>query len=248
MVGEKMKKSILVINPNTSIEMTEDIRKTVEKIKKKDIIVEVQSPDFGPTSLESYYDYALASFGSLRLLEKNKKKYEGILVACFGDPGLYSLKEKMDIPVLGIAESSIMLANLLGQKFAILVALNKAVALMGDMLQQYGMSGKCAAIEALNISVEEVEKNKEESIKKLILIGEKVLEKGAEVIILGCAGMTGLKEEIEKELKVPVLDPVEVGYHVLEMLVENNYKISKKGLYMSPPKKYIKNKKILEEI
>lgn len=238
-------KKILVINPNTSLEMTEDIKKTISKIKSPNIEVDVLNPDFGPNTLESYYDYSLASFGSLRLMESVEKNYDGILIACFGDPGLYAMKEKMNSVVLGIAESSIMLANLLGQKFAILAALNKAVSLMTDMVQQYGMNNRCATIEALNLSVEEVEKNKEESIRKLILVGEKAISKGADVLILGCAGMTGMKDEIEKRLGVPVLDPVECGYQLLEMLVKNDYKISKKGLYMTPPIKNIKNKQLL---
>lgn len=239
------RKKILVINPNTSLEMTKDIKETIFKVKSLDIDVEINNPDFGPTSLESYYDYSLASFGCLRLMENIDTEYDGILIACFGDPGLYAMKEKMKGIVLGIAESSIMIANLLGQKFAILAALDKAVALMKDMVQQYGMNDRCATIEALNLNVEIIEKNKEESIRKLIMIGEKALSKGAEVLILGCAGMTGMKDKIEEKLGIPVLDPVECGYRVLEMLVKGEYKISKKGLYMSPPLKNIKNEHLL---
>lgn len=240
-------KKILIINPNTSLEMTQDIRKTILKIKATDIDVDIINPDFGPNTLESYYDYSLASFGCLRFIENTKNNYDGVLIACFGDPGLYAMKEKVEGLVLGIAETSIMIANLLGQKFGILAALDKAVALMTDMVQQYGMNSRCATIEALNLSVEEVEKNKEESIKKLVLIGEKAISKGADVLILGCAGMTGMKEEVEKKLGIPVLDPVECGYQILETLVRNGYSISKKGLYMAPPLKIIKNKELLYE-
>lgn len=240
-----MSKKILILNPNTSEEMTKDIEITIEKYKSSDVETVVTKPDFGAQSLESFYDYTLAAFGCIRLLEKEKNNYDGVLIACFGDPGLYSIKEMLDYPVIGIAESSIMMANLMGQKFGLLVALDKAVALMTDMVGQYGMRERCAAIEPLNISVLDVEKNKEESIKKLIEVGKKAVSKGAEVLILGCAGMTGMKERIEKELGVPVIDPVECGYKVLEMMVKGNFKISKKGLYMAPPEKKIKKSELL---
>lgn len=240
-----MNKRILILNPNTSEEMTKEIETTIKKYKSEDIEAIVKKPDFGAESLESFYDYTLAAFGCIRLLEKEKNDYDGVLVACFGDPGLYAIKEMLNYPVIGIAEASIMTANLIGQKFGLLVALDKAVSLMTDMVGQYGMKEKCATIEALNISVLNVEKNKKESIKKLIEVGKKAIDKGSEVLILGCAGMTGMKEEIEKKLEVPVIDPVECGYKVLEMVVKGNFKISKKGLYMTPPKKEIKKPELL---
>lgn len=240
-----MNKRLLVLNPNTSTEMTRDIEITIEKYKSQGIEVTVKKPDFGPQSLEAFYDYTLAAFGCIRLLEKEKDNYDGVLIACFGDPGLYAVKEMLSYPVIGIAEASIAMANLMGQKFGLLVALDKAVALMTDMVGQYGMRDRCAAIEPLNISVLDVEKNKEESIKKLIEVGRVAINKGAEVLILGCAGMTGMKEGVEQALGVTVIDPVECGYKVLEMMVKGDFKISKKALYMSPPEKKIEKAKLL---
>ncbi len=240
-----MSKKLLIINPNTSYEMTKDIEITVNKYKSKDVEVIVKKPDFGPQSLESFYDYTLAAFGCIRMLEKEKNNYDGILLACFGDPGLYAVKEMLDYPAIGIAEASITMANLMGQKFGLLVALDKAKALMTDMVGQYGMKDRCAAIEPLNISVLDVEKNKKESIEKLITVGKIAIKKGADVLILGCAGMTGMKEEVEKALNVPVIDPVECGYKVLEMMVKGEFKISKKALYMTPPEKNIEKSELL---
>lgn len=122
--------NLLVVNPNTSEAMTEDIRDTVERVRSPDTTVTVTSLDFGPESLESFYDYTLASFGLCRLLEKEKDTYDGVLIACYGDPGLYAAKEICDCPVLGIAETSIALSLLMGGRFSILAASEKAVPMM----------------------------------------------------------------------------------------------------------------------
>lgn len=53
-------KKILVINPNTSEEMTADVRATVNRIKRADVEVETVHPAYGPESLESAYDTAIA--------------------------------------------------------------------------------------------------------------------------------------------------------------------------------------------
>ena len=79
---------LLIINPNTSEAMTEDIRRTILMVKNKEIDIEVIHSDFGAESLESFYDYTLASFGMIRCLKKHVKDYDGILIACFGDPGV----------------------------------------------------------------------------------------------------------------------------------------------------------------
>ena len=82
--------NLLIVNPNTSEAMTEDIRRTVEQAKSPDVSVTVTGPDFGPEALESFYDYTLAAFGLCRLLEQKTEQYDGVLIACYGDPGLYA--------------------------------------------------------------------------------------------------------------------------------------------------------------
>lgn len=224
---------ILVINPNTSGAMTKEIKKTVSKIKLSNVENNVVNPDFGPESLESFYDYSLASFGCIRVLNKIKK-YDGVLIACFGDPGLYAIKEKSQKPVIGIAEASLSFALLLGKKFSILVASNKAVPMMEDMVTQYGLKNRLASIETIGMKVLELEDSKKESVAKLVQAGEKAIKLGGEVLILGCAGMTDLKGEVEKELNVPIIDPVEIGYKMMEIMLLTGLNTSKKGIYQTP--------------
>lgn len=226
--------NILVINPNTSDKMTEDIRNTVMRVKASTTNVEVLHPDFGPEALESFYDYQLAAFGMIRLLNKKTDMYDGVLISCFGDPGLYAIKEICKCPVIGIAEASMCMAELLGSKFAILTASEKAVPMMDNMVLQYGKQDRLAGVFTLNMNVLDSEKYKEKTVKTLIDVGQKALEKGAEVLIPGCAGMTGITDQVEKILGVPVLDPVGISFNVLEMLVKSQVNISRSGLYAKP--------------
>lgn len=238
---------LLVINPNTSDAMTEDIRQTVERVKSADTETEITCLDFGPESLESFYDYALSGFGILRLLEKNRDSYDGIMVACYGDPGLYAAKEVCSCPVIGIAETSIAVSTLLGSRFAILAASRKAVPMMENMVSQYEMRGRFAGVYPLDMSVLDAEENRDMTIKRLIEEGEKAVKAGADVLILGCAGMTGLKEPVSRALEIPVLDPVETTFLTLEMMCRGGMKTSRKGIYKAPEKKKIKNELLLKE-
>jgi len=232
--------SLLVINPNTSLEMTEQIRNTIQKISHKEHEVICKNPDIGPESLESFFEYSLATVGVLRVIAEEKGKYDGILLACFGDPGLYAIKEVASVPIVGIAEASLSAALLLGQSFSILVALKKAVPMMENMVLNYGLSKRLASVEPLEISVLDLEKGRQQTIEKMLKVGKKAIDKGAEVLILGCAGMTGFSTVLEKELGVAVVDPIAVGYKVLESLVELNLNVSRCGIYAPPdPKKIL---------
>ena len=232
--------SLLVINPNTSLEMTEQIKKTIQKISHKDHEVIYKNSDIGPESLESFYEYSLATLGVLRVIAEEKGKYDGILLACFGDPGLYAIKEVAGVPIIGIAEASLSTALLLGQSFSILVALKKAVPMMENMVLNYGLSKRLASVEPLATPVLDLEKSRQQTIEKMLKVGKKAMDKGAEILILGCAGMTGFSTILEKELGITVIDPIATGYKVLESLVELNLNVSRCGIYAPPaPKKIL---------
>jgi len=230
---------ILVINPNTSEEMTNEIRKTAEKIvSPQHNVVVVHSP-IGPESIESFYEDHLATIGLIRAAKAHPDA-DAVVVACFDDPGLYALKEILDVPVVGIGEASFSVALLIGYKFSILVALDKAVALMDHMVLRYGLKDRLASVRALNIPVLDLERSPEKTLKALIETGRKAVEEDyAEVLILGCAGMTDFDVKIEKELKVPVIDPVKAGVKMAEALLDGGFKTSRRALYMSPPPKKI---------
>ena len=71
-----------------------------------------------------------------------------------------------------------------------------------------------------------------EKKEKLVQEGEKaVKEDGAEVLILGCAGMAGIDKEIEKIVGVPVIDGVVSALMLMESLIRYGVSTSKVGKY-----------------
>jgi allantoin racemase len=75
--------------------------------------------------------------------------------------------------------------------------------------------------------------NYKEKKEKLIQEGEKAIkEDGAEVLILGCAGMVGLDKEIEKIVRVPVIDGVVSALMMMESLIRYGVNTSKVGKYL----------------
>jgi len=227
---------ILVINPNTSKRMTEEIRKTAEMVKNPGTELIVTCPKKGPESLESYYEESIATMESLNIIESMQERIDAVVLACYGDPGLYAMKEILKVPVVGIAEASMVMATILGQKFSILVALDKSVSMMENLVLRHGFKDRLSSIRSVEMPVLDLEAKPEETTKKLTEAGKRAIQDGAETIILGCAGLTGFDLKLQKELGIPVIDPVKAGVKLAEALSFMGLTISKRGLYSYPPK------------
>ena len=62
-----------------------------------------------------------------RVVEAEKEGYNGVVIACYGDPGIEAAKELVKIPVVGITEASYALARILSTKFLVVVSAETAV-------------------------------------------------------------------------------------------------------------------------
>ncbi len=223
----------LIINPNTSQEMTAEIEATAAQSFKPPWTYMMATAPAGPESLESWTDYHLASVCVLPLLERHAD-VDGVVLACFGDPGLYPLKESCDFPVIGIAEASISLALLLGAKFGILAGMRRAVELMDSMVRTYGLEARYAGTEALEMRVLDFELRPDDTLNGLENAGLKLRGQGAEVILLGCAGLTTFTEETYRRIQMPIIDPVLAGCRMLQTVCESGLNTSHAGLYARP--------------
>lgn len=230
---------IFVINPNTSVEMTNAIDNSAKKYASLDTEIETVCPREGPRSIESAYEEDLVAEGVLeRVIEGNERKFDAIIIACYGDPHLHSAREISEVPVFGIASSSMHMACLLGYKFSIVSVLERMRPLLEELVTRIGLDSRCASIRIVEIPVLEIEKDPSITIKALTEAAKiAIKEDGAEVICLGCAGMVGLDKPMEQELGVPVLDGVVCAVKMAEAVFDYGLKLSKIRAFKKPGSK-----------
>jgi len=228
---------ILVINPNSSEEMTRSIREVLERIKREDTEVEVARTEGAPAAIQSATDAALAVPHVLeRVREANADGVDAVVLACFSDPGLEPAREVSDVLVLGIQETTLHIAATLGHKYTILTPLAGRIASKEQDVRRFKAEPACASVRALGMTVAETEADPERTKGRILEVAREAIEQdGAEVMILGCAGMVGYAEEVEKQLGIVVLDPTTVAFKVAEALVDVGIRHCKRGLYASPP-------------
>lgn len=226
-------KTILVINPNASEAMTESIRRTVEAYVSPGIAAEVIRTPGAPKVLESFKDYTQAGWEVLAMMDRLPlANYDGILLACFGDPCLAALKEASSVPLVGIAEASMAMALLIGYKFSILAAVDKARAMMDQLVLAYGLKNRLATVESLQVGIDDFMEDPALLKERILERGRRAKGEGCEVLIYGCAGMTMLSaEDLSRQLGMSVLDPVVCGLAALEGIISKGLAVSKTGLY-----------------
>jgi allantoin racemase len=169
----------------------------------------------------------------LPLLEQHADA-DGLVLACFGDPGLYALKELFSGPAVGIAEAAMSLALPLGAKFGILAGMGRAVELMDSMVRTYGLEARYAGSVPLQMRVLQFEGQRQETLQSLVRASQELRQRGAEVLLLGCAGLTSYAEALRKQVQMPVVDPVEAGCRLLRVLVDCGLDTSHVGLFARP--------------
>lgn len=233
---------ILVINPNSSKSVTDHIRSELMRIKRVDTEVTVVNPDHGPVSIESAYDETLAAYHTMDLVKKaNAEGYDAIVLACFSDPGLDAAKEISDIPVVGIEEATLHMAAMLGHRFSIMTGMRRRIPTREWHVKLRGVESSYASSPSLDMPVLEMDANPEKAKKRILELARKCVEEDrAEVIVLGCAGLAGYAEDIERELGAVVLDPTSVAFKVAEAMADLKLRHSKAGRFSKPPVKEIK--------
>jgi allantoin racemase len=233
---------IKIINPNTTELMTAGIHETALRVARPGTEIVTVNPLTGPSSIEGYFDGALSVIGVMEEVLRSAKgeKVDAFILACFGDPGLEALRELTDIPVVGIAEAAIFLSCFLAPKFSVITVIPRVVVPMEQIVRKYGVSERLASVRATKLSVLEFLEDLEGGKRALMQEGRLAVEEdGAEVLLLGCAGMAGLDGEMEKEVGVPVIDGVAAAVKIAEGLVDLNKRTSKVRTYARPEKKPI---------
>ena len=228
---------IMVINPNSSTSMTEHVAHVLEKIKGTGTELTVTCPAGGPMAIESAYDEALCVPGVLKLVDKaNKEGYDAVILACFSDPGLEAAREISNILVTGIEETSMHVAAMMGSKFTVLTMNQERVPAKEHEGRRFKMEQSMASALPLGMSVAELEDEPERARVQILRVAREAAERdGAEVILLGCAGMAGYAEGISEELGVTCIDPTSVTLKVTEALVSAGIKQAKRGYFAIPP-------------
>ena len=232
---------ILVVNPNTTVEMTCDIGEAAARYARVGTEIEAVSPEWGPRSIEGHYEDMVAAVAMLEVVRDRAADFDAVIIACYGDPGLAAAREISPVPVVGIAEASMLIACTVAHSFSIVTILPRVKPMLEDVVRLHGLEARCASIRTTPLSVLDCERDPDAAGRAIIAAGRKAIdEDGAEAICLGCAGMGPLDKLVQAELGVPVLDGTACAVKLVESVLDYGLFTSRVAAYKAPePKEYV---------
>lgn len=229
---------LLVVNPNTTVAMTDAIAAEARRRARPGTEIEAVTAPWGTPSVESHVEEALAAAATIEAVAARAGAFDGVVVACFGDPGLEAVREISPAPAVGIAEAAMMLALALGHRFSIVAARDRARPLMLDVVRRHGLEARCASVRTTGLPVLELERDPALAEEAIVAAARRAVEEdGAEAICLGCAGMAGLDERVAARVGVPAVDGVAAAVKLLEGAVDLGLRTSRAAAYQPPERK-----------
>lgn len=165
----------------------------------------------------------------------------GILIACFSaHPLVPMLREQTSIPVVGIMHAAILFASQLGGRVGVLTTDARWGPLLTHEIRAEGLEHLCAAgVLSSGLAVLELETLPREEVLRALSTKARELvdQRGADVLVLGCAGMVGLDTAISTAVGpgVEVVDPVRCGMEMVCGLARMRCRTAKKGVFEAHP-------------
>lgn len=208
---------LLLINPNTSPAITDRVRAVARRAASPDVQLAAVTGRFGGRYVADRATYAIAAHAALDALAGYRGRYDAVVLACFGDPGLLALKEVCARPVVGMAEASLALAITLGRRVALVTGGEAWVPMLEEFVAAQGLSDRLAAVLAVKPTGADIARDPEGSLNLLAeAISDARQRHGADVVVLGGAGLAGLAEPLSDRLRLPVLDSLVCAVRMAE--------------------------------
>ncbi len=197
-----------------------------------DYTVDFEAVSYGAALGDSYYDAMLMDMSVFEAgLSAERDGYDAVCIDTVSDSGMYGLRSRLSIPVVGPGQAAMHVACMLGHKFSIITMWDEWFHLYKKILNEYGLWHRFASMRSINTrpDLKELLEGKEEVVfAKLEAESRRAIEEdGADVIVLGSTTMHQSHAYLSEQLPVPVINPGLIGYKLCEMLLETGLSHSK---------------------
>jgi Asp/Glu/hydantoin racemase len=207
-----MRDRILVVNPNSTTAVTRAIDDAMEPLRiPGGPEIACLTLDEGPPGIESQTHADSVIRPLCRVICEQEADAAAFVIACFSDPGLFSAREATAKPVLGIAECGILTALTLGHRFGVISILARSVPRHLRYIAAIGINQRLAGDLPIGLGVTELA-DERATLTRMVDVGRRLRDQhGADVLVMGCAGMARYRGDLEEAIQIPVVEPTQAA-------------------------------------
>lgn len=202
--------AILVINPNSNPDVTQGIDSALHDLRTDRDSIHCVNLEGTPPGIQSQEDVDAVALPTARYIAAQQDAYDAFVIACFSDPGLHVSRELSGKPVFGIAQSGMLTALSLGQSIGVISILSTSVPRHWRFYRSLGIAHLVAGDVAIDTPVSELA-DEARVQTRMLNAGRELISLGADVLVMGCAGMARYRSRLQSELGVPVVDPTQTA-------------------------------------
>lgn len=200
---------ILLINPNSSLATSDMMQAIALKAAGGRLDVRAVTADRSPSMITTPEQLTASAAQVVELGTAHDRDCVGIIVSAFGDPGLAELRRKVNVPVVGICEASMIEASQGGRRFAVATSTPDLVDAIDQRARDLGLDHlyagvRCTAGDPLALAAEA-------GLLAEALAGavrECIERDGAEAVIIGGGPLGQAAEQLRTRFGRPVLGPI----------------------------------------
>lgn len=199
---------ILMLNPNMTQAMTDRMAEVARTVVPAGVEIVPHTAVRGFPYIASRPEAQIAGGIVLEMIAEHSAEADAVVVAAFGDPGLAAARDLFDLPVIGMAEASLLTAAMLGERFAVVTFSPHMVRWYEDCVRLSGLERRFTGVLCPEAPPESVDGVAHALRDDLIALAERATGDGADVVILGGAPLAGLAPMIAEQTPGILIDPI----------------------------------------
>ena len=221
-----MKLEICILNPYTSKNSNEKLKKTAMKVIEEGSRIFINEDDLIDDYFSHHYETVNIS-NLIKQVEKNNSS-DAFIVASFEDIGVETIRKIISKPIIGIGEASFYIANIIANKFSVITNISQTHEAIKNNLIKYDMDHKCVSLKSIEVPILDMETMSKANIKKLENeIERTILEDSPEAIILTSAGIFDLTKKLSDKFSLPFIEGVGAATTLVQNLAKLDLRIKK---------------------
>ena len=207
---------LLILNPNTSASVSARLQAHAQALLAERgnsaVSVSLLTASLGASYIASEASFAIAGHAALDAWARHAAaggQADAVLLGCFGDPGVWALREATGLPVIGLAEAAMRSAARMG-RFAIVTGGTAWVPMLERLARTLGLAQALAGVHAVAPSGAALAADPDAALA-LLRDACRQASRGADAVILGGAGLAGYAKSLAGSMNLPLIDSASAG-------------------------------------
>ena len=229
---------LLVLNPNTTQAVTDLMMRSAVAVASPGVELCAVTAPRGVPYISNRSEALIGGMVALEMLAEASPAPDAAILAAFGDPGLFALREAFDFPVIGVSEAAMLAACMLGGRFLIVSFTSAMLGWYRDCVVAHGLEARCAGVVALDLPFGALDSVQAAQGDALIEFARaEARARDAACVIFGGAPLAGLAARARERMERPVIDPVAAAVKLAEALAALRPMKAKGGSFARPAAK-----------